>query len=311
MRRRNLELAHRLAQGLASYRREVRSLPGIAEKRCSEALVEQLVESYRRIEYVRVVRQRQLSSCRADPTDRRFSPVKAAILAARNGDLDEAFWLAFLFVHFGRHYRLGWAYARAVYGAMGSGETWTWLRVSANPDRFRRWLGKNETGIRSLGPGFGNHRKYESLNASSCRGTGAAVESYVRWVDPPRSHSELFASAVCSANGEPRAAFDRLYRSMAKVRRFGRTARFDYLCMVSKLRLADIEPGSPYLTGATGPLGGARLLFTGERRGHVRPRLAEEWLVQLDDQLGVGMQALEDALCNWQKNPSRFVPFRA
>jgi hypothetical protein len=33
--------------------------------------------------------------------------------------------------------------------------------------------------------GFGNHRKYESLDADSPRGTGAVVESYVGWVNPP------------------------------------------------------------------------------------------------------------------------------
>ena len=48
---------------------------------------------------------------------------------------------------------------------------------------------------------------------------------------------------------------------MDALRRFGRTARFDYLTMLAKLGLANIAPGSPYLIGATGPLKGARLLF--------------------------------------------------
>jgi hypothetical protein len=36
----------------------------------------------------------------------------------------------------------------------------------------------------------------------------------------------------------------------------------------------------------------------------------EEWLVQLGAGLGVGMQVLEDALCNWQKSPVQFKRFR-
>ena len=48
---------------------------------------------------------------------------------------------------------------------------------------------------------------------------------------------------------------------MDALKRFGRTARFDYLTMVGKLGLANIAPGSPYMVGATGPLKGAALLF--------------------------------------------------
>ena len=36
-------------------------------------------------------------------------------------------------------------------------------------------------------------------------------------------------------------------------------------------------------------------------------------LIELDAKLELGshsMQILEDALCNWQKHPGRFVPFR-
>ena len=49
--------------------------------------------------------------------------------------------------------------------------------------------------------GFGNHRKYESLNAKSKNGTGAAVESYVKWVGPPRTHAILMAN-VLATRGE-------------------------------------------------------------------------------------------------------------
>ena len=73
--------------------------------------------------------------------------------------------------------------------------------------------------------------------------------------------------------------------------------------------LADIEPGSPYLTGATGPLAGARLLFGDPA---TRPSTINGWLTELGNELAVPMpmQILEDSLCNWQKNPDQFVPFR-
>jgi hypothetical protein len=93
---------------------------------------------------------------------------------------------------------------------------------------------------------------------------------------------------------------------MDAVASFGRTARFDYLTMVGKLGLAQIEPGSTYMQGSTGPLQGARLLF-----GEAASAAAlDAWLVELDGVLDVGMQVLEDALCNWQKSPEKFIPFR-
>lgn len=51
---------------------------------------------------------------------------------------------------------------------------------------------------------------------------------------------------------------------------------------------------------------GARLLFGGDES----TRKLDLWLVQLGAQLNVGMQVLEDALCNWQKSPEKFRPFR-
>jgi hypothetical protein len=33
-------------------------------------------------------------------------------------------------------------------------------------------------------------------------------------------------------------------------------------------------------------------------------------VVKLGDALGVGMQVMEDSLCNWQKSPEAYVPFR-
>jgi hypothetical protein len=99
---------------------------------------------------------------------------------------------------------------------------------------------------------------------------------------------------------------------MDSVVSFGRTARFDYLAMVGKLGLGAIEPGSAYIRESTGPLLGAKLLFKNNRQATVRGAVLDDWLVELDAKLGVefGLQVLEDSLCNWQKNPDRFVPFR-
>lgn len=308
MRPRDREVARQLDAGMLAFEQYVRPLPGISDPTSRSAFREQLLESIHRVAFVKKIQQRKLSRRRCDPSDELFDPLKAAILHRRDGDIEEAFWLVFLFVHFGKHGRAGWRYAREVYGRLGEGGRWDWPRTSAATDRFRIWLHNHRGELERDGVprGFGNHRKYESLDALSARGTGAAVETYVTWVAPPRTHKELMDDAYERAGGNRRRAFDVLYQSMNAVASFGRTARFDYLTMVGKLGLALIEPGSTYLHGSTGPGKGARLLFG------VRERDADldEWLLDLDRQLNVGMQVLEDALCNWQKSPGEFVPFR-
>ena len=64
------------------------------------------------------------------------------------------------------------------------------------------------------------------------------------------------------------------------------------------------------MSGATGPISGARLLFAGDKAASIGPGKLDAWLITLDSDLKVGMQVLEDALCNWQKNPQVFIPFR-
>ena len=197
---------------------------GIAEPSARDTFLEQLVESVRRVDYVAAIRELDLSPRRADPADELFNPIKAAILAQRRGAIDEAFWLTFLYVHFGRHRGTPWSYARAVYGRLGGRKRWNWAAISSDPEGFRDWLFQNEHEIRRLPGGFGNHRKYESLAARSATGTGAVVASYVSWIGPTRTHVDLVNSALHDAGGKPTVAFNDLYESMEAVVRFGRTA---------------------------------------------------------------------------------------
>ena len=287
-------------------------LPGIRDRKQRSCLVEQLLESIRRVKYVKVVRKRDIDPRRADPNNELFDPLRASMLHEEAGEFDEASWLVFLFVHFGKHAKAGWRYLRDVYGCLGLGGNWTWARTSSDPAKFRAWVDSNLAEIkRGDGPqGFGNHRKYQSLDAYSNSGTGSAVETYVHWVNPSRSHKELFAEYCVKAQGDRKEAFDTLYRSMDSVASFGRTARFDYLAMIGKLGLAPIEPGSAYIRKSTGPAAGARLLFHGDVDTQADLAVLDGQLQILDEVLNVGMQVLEDALCNWQKSPGLFRPFR-
>jgi hypothetical protein len=303
MRPKDTALAAQLNSALTLFSTQVHSLPGIALKNRRAAFIEQLLESIHRIKYIDLVEQRNIAPARTDPASVLFDPIKASIFHKRIGNTDEAFWLIFIFVHFGKHANTGYRLAREVYGRLGGSWHWDWAHTSANPKAFTKWLTDNKDGLSS--GKFGNHRKYESLKPE---GTGAVVQSYVDWVRPYKSHAALFDSALESTGNDSRKAFDVLYNAM-NVFRFGRTARFDYLTMVGKTRLAPIEPGSPYIQASTGPIKGARLLFGS---ASATPTHLNTLVAQLESYLKVpfGMQVLEDALCNWQKSPDAFEAFR-
>lgn len=311
MRPKDRARARDLETQLVEFDSKVRRLPGVKDAVARDVLVQQLVDSLRRIAYAHFVRDEKFDPGRADPSKDIFDPLRAAVFHMRRGDFDEAFWLVFLFVHFGKHPKDGWRLVRDIYGGLDAG-AWTWKKVRSNPQAFRDWLAANENRLRGDGVSrrFGNHRKYESLSAASPAGTAAVVDSYVNWIAPPRTHRQLVQDAHKQVGQNPQAVFEYLYKSMNSVLRFGRLAKFDYLTMLGKLGLAPIEPGSAYLSEATGPLRGARLLFCGNASASSGGKELDAWLNELDSMLKVGMQVLEDAICNWQKSPRKFVHFR-
>lgn len=308
MKNKEMDRAKTLAAALKDYVAKERQLPGLIPKGHFDVLVGQLVESRRRIEFVHHLRDGDLSEKRLDSSDPIFDPLRAAVLHYRKGDYDEAFWLVFLATHFGKHAKQGWRLVRDIYGRLGQGR-WTWKDVTADPAAFRTWLQANQKNLASRR--FSNHRKFESLKAKSQKGTAVVIESYVEWVKPYGSHSAMVRALHKKVGQNPTEVFDAMYRSMDAVQRFGRLARFDFLTMLGKLGIAPIDPGSAYLWhNATGPLAGARLLFGGKTDAKLAAKRLDEMLIELDSYLNVGMQTLEDAMCNWQKSPSKFISFR-
>lgn len=300
--------ARAIDAALLAHTANRRALPGIADASRRHVLVRQAIDSLHRVRFPTVIAARPAPPERADPRNvTLFDPVRGAVHHYQLGNLDEACWLVFLFVQFGRHPKGGYRYARDVYGRLGQGGKWDWAAVASDPAAFIRWLSTHHLQIRTAGGagGFGSHRKRESLQPS---GTGLTVQTYVDWIGPSVGHASRFAAALTGASGDAGVAFAKLYDSMSGVHRFGRTARFDYLTMVGKLGFAHIAPASTFLIDATGPLTGARLLYG--VGSEIRAGTIEQWLVELDADLQVGAQVLEDSICNWQKRPDAYRPFR-
>lgn len=301
-----LKLIDKLEHQLDDFDKKITPLLGIRHPENMLAFAAQVVDSIRRIEYVRVVSERRhrLSADRCNPSSGAFDPIQAAILL-KDKDFEEACWLVFLATHCGKHLRTGWLLSRELYGGLGQRD-WTWKDVTADPAEFRAWLQENH---RKLKGKFGNHRRYESLKDGQ-RGTAAVIASYVKWVASYGSHAKMFDQALAVSKADPRKAFRFLYEEMDQVMGFGRLGRFDYLTMLAKTRLAGIEADSTYIGDSTGPIKGAKLLFDGAKGSATSAKVLEGQLALLDQHLGVGMQVLEDSLCNWQKSPNKYVQFR-
>ncbi|MBO0876129.1 MAG: hypothetical protein J2P19_22345 [Pseudonocardia sp.] len=183
-------------------------LPGLRSPESRDTLVAQVVESQRRRRYVvDYLRNAHLRVTALDPASGSFDPLKAAVLLRREGRHDEACWLVFLSVHFGRHLRRDWELSAHFYGRLGQGGRWDWPSISGDVEGVRDWLDRNQGTLRELGPGFGNHRKYESLRGYGPTGTGAVITTYADWVGTSHSMLRPDSSRRCQPGlkGSPRS----------------------------------------------------------------------------------------------------------
>lgn len=310
MREKNKELASEIRKKLTDFSHYIH-MPGINTTQNLECLIKQIIDSVRRIKYISLIKENTYESADiADPNYSHFDPIKAAVWHKSQGNVDEAFWLIFLFVHFGKHTIKKWELVKDIYGQLGNGQLWDWTAINGEPNLFRAWLNQNQVALKN--GRFGNHRKYESLDALKATGTASILISYVNWINTYGSHTQMINAAINTVGDDEETLFNHLYKSMSDVVRFGRTAKFDYLTMIGKLDLAKIAPGSAYLNEATGPRRGASLLFEGSTEAKVSVKDLEAKLRELNAYLELyyGWQVLEDSLCNWQKDPTSYVYFR-
>lgn len=299
-----------LLQGLSEYEAEFGPLPGIIELAARQTLVEQMVSSLRRIEYVRGFRNRPaMSPERIDPHSHLFDPLKGAFYLDQKGGRDEAVWMTFVGTHFGKHADDSWKLAANVMGSFGQGPVWTAQLYGAHTAEFEAMLSgrKAELESKSISGRFSNHRRYQSKSPDKI---GRVFATFHDWLFAPGGIDVRVREIHQEVGQEPAAVFKKLYRSMDSVYGFGRLGRFDFLTMLGKLDLAPIEADSVHFTNATGPLAGAKLLVLGDTDADGNTKEIERAVDALDEYLGVGKQVLEDSLCNWQKNPKVYVYFR-
>jgi hypothetical protein len=306
--------AHRNQHGnlhaaLAAFEAAHGQLPGLGTQARRDTLVEQIISSLRRIEYVSKMVQGGISQARSDPSSDLFDPLRAAVLSSRQGHLDQAVWMTFYATQFGKHLVDGWKLSRSVYSSFEQGPTWDFTTYAAGTAGFSQMLHANSARLASAAHSgrYSNHRQYESRRPAHL---AQVFESFYNWMTEYGGFWQRVQAVHMVRGQNPTEAFDELYKSADAIFGFGRLGKFDFLTMVGKLGLAPIEPGSVYLKGATGPLKGARLLFANNRDAGGPVNALEENVNRLDQYLSTGKQVIEDSLCNWQKSPDHYIYFR-
>ena len=282
-------------------------LVGLTQPNRKSVLVAQLIDSIRRIEYLRLTSEKSRSATLYMPYSGSFQPYGGAAALHKIGRTDDAYWLVYLATHFGKHKADGWNLTEDFFGRFGQGGVWDWATASQNPQAISHWLADIYPHVTSTGRSrrFGNHRKFETLKPGP-KGTGHATATYIEWILSYGSHQELIGRVHQLVGQNPKEVFAYLYKELDKVAKLGRLGKFDLLCNLSNLLIAPILPDKAYIALSTGPKAGAKLLFG---NGHSLKQL-ETACVELAEHLDVSPQVIEDALCNWQKKPDKYVYFR-
>lgn len=301
------EMTTKIIDACEAYSDSIGGIQGLSTPERRYAFACQCVDSLRRVHFVQTIQDRPLNPSRADPASPLFDPIRAALIKKFEGHFEEAAWLVFLATLFGKHRRQGWVTTAQIYGGANAQNPWTYERIVGNMEGFLEWLANPAEKIWRF---VGNHRKYLSLSATKPNGTGATISSYIEWTARYGSQRNAIDSHIDAAEGDECVAFALLYESLRIVSGFGRTARFDLLCMLQKVGLANIAADRTYLEEATGPLHGAALLFRGNPNITRDKRELDRALCDFGAALGLSPNIMEDAVCNWQKDPNKYVPFR-
>lgn len=299
------EIYQSIKEKLDIYRRRV-ELPGLENPNCEMSFIKQFIDSYKRIRYIEILKSRAIDVDRKNPHSNIYDPIMSSILYFNDGNINESVWNLLLYVHFGKNVKSNYNLVRAVYGRLDNPNIWNWSTITSDLANFKLWLGDNFEEIKRHGS-FGNHRKYQSLRINSKSGTYQTFESFFNLVD---NDFEKFISLLPdSIRSDKNIFFDYLFWHFDGIIGFGRLAVFDFLCMIGKVGILEIEPGHPYL-GNSGPVEGTKLLFeSNEKTKDLNDFLKDLGINAFNDYPFV-MQILEDSICNWQKSPTSYKLFR-
>lgn len=290
-------LTQMIEEKLWSYNKDVRPLPGLKSRTNGRLFLTYLAEALEEVRSMVILKQNVVNGNGMSHKNSAFDPLTLAVLQQQQGNDEEAWWLVFLAAYFGKHKKTVWALLQGVYTALDTSIQWTWENTYLNKKLFDQWINDNQEFLRKLGS-FGEQHKYQTLDVHKTAKVVADINSYIDWVQQNGSHKEILNNAVRQVGSKPGDLFHYLYLSIDKGTHLTRPLKFEYLTLIGKLGLADIEPVDAYLMELPALKKGARWLFIGNEDANIGVKELNQSLKDLAQYLDFyyGIQVLEDAL---------------
>lgn len=259
-------------------------------------LARQTNDSIRRIEIYRSYRERARHAVN-NKLD--FNHTSIPFVLAQRSDLSQnnRLWILYLATYFGKSNQSGWKlFNRATFDTNEA--IMLFQVIQKDLDKYFRYLASFDF---FDGCSYSNHRKFTVKRLTGEKGVFESMEYFVKNIN--------------QYSFEHRIDFHSIYKMAQKIPNFGRLAAFDFASSLVKCGFHVGEPESMYGENSTGPLNAVGLLLrltNGDSSQKGKLQLCSdlmEWFQKNSNIFMVG-QVLEDAVCNWQKNPSKYIWYK-
>ncbi|WP_114751871.1 alpha-glutamyl/putrescinyl thymine pyrophosphorylase clade 3 protein [Pleomorphovibrio marinus] len=258
-------------------------------------LSRQTFDSIRRVQIYETYRLRAQRAVQVKET---FIHTSNPFVLAQRSDLSisNRTWIVYLATYFGKSNKSHWE----LFNRASFRQDQTLIKIEeilAELDNYFNYLLSFEF---FEGCSFSNHRKYTAKKLTGYKGLFRSMEYFVNHINSYSPDNEI--------------EFHDMYLTSQKIPNFGRLGGFDFTSALVKCRLNVKEPMSMYANHSTGPLDGLKLLlkFTNNntsKASQIQLSLdLMDWFIN-NSKIFMAGQVLEDAICNWQKNTSRYIRY--
>ncbi len=259
-------------------------------------LARQTHDSIRRIDIYRSYKERadQAVNKKLD-----FNHTSIPFVLAQRSDLSQnnSLWVLYVATYFGKSNQSKWElFNRATFDNNRS--IMLFEDIQKDLRKYFNYLGSFDF---FAGCSYSNHRKFTAKRLTGEKGVFGSMEYFVKNVN--------------EFSLKDRTDFHSMYKAAQKIPNFGRLAAFDFSSSLVKCGFMVEEPESMYGEDSTGPLNAIGLLMKLTNQNSSSKAKLDlcsdlmKWFQKNTNIFMVG-QVLEDAICNWQKNPSTYIRYK-
>lgn len=258
-------------------------------------LARQTNDSIRRIDIYESYKKRALQAVNEKQD---FIHTSIPFVLAQRTDLSQInkVWVLYIATYFGKSSKSKWElFNRATFDNNRS--IMLFENIQKDLDKYFKYLYSFDF---FDGCTYSNHRKFTAKRMTGEKGVFGSMEYFVKNIDQYSVDNKM--------------DFHSMYKLAEKIPNFGRLAAFDFSSSLVKCGLNIEEPNSMYAEHSTGPLDAIDLLLrltNNKSSSNEKYKLCTDLMRWFEDNTYIFMagQVLEDALCNWNKNTSKYYKY--